>query len=138
LVFYTLEGRHVLSEVWIGEGGVLVNATPAQDNPAMVMAVVSGVAPKMSGKEAYQRACARCHGSQGEGSPLAEAFFQTQIPRIDSATLKSKSDQELKDIISQGRGNMEPVRVGQARLQHNLYPESVGAVIGYLRTLKER
>jgi len=138
LVFYTLEGRHVLSEIWIGEGGVLVNATPAQDNPARVRAVVSGVAPKMSGKEVYQRTCARCHGSQGEGNPQAGAFFQTEIPRINSAAIKAKSDQELKDIISQGRGNMDPVRVGQATLQHNLYPESVDAVIGYLRTLKAR
>jgi cytochrome c553 len=138
LVFDTREGRHVLTEMWLGEGGVLVNATPVEHSPEMVMTVVSGVAPKMSGKEVFARTCSRCHGAQGEGKAEADMFFQTEIPHLNSKTLKAKSDEELRDIISHGRTKVDPARTGQATLQHNLYPESVDAVISFLRTLKER
>jgi len=137
LVFDTVESRHVLSEIWYGEGGVLVNATPVEHSPQMVMAVVSGAAPKMSGKEVFARTCARCHGAQGEGKAEADMFFETEIPHLNSKAVKAKSDDELRDIISHGRSKMDPVRVGQATLQHNLYPESVDAVISFMRTLKE-
>jgi mono/diheme cytochrome c family protein len=137
LVFDTVEGHHVISEIWFGEGGMLVNATPVERTPEMVMAVVSGAAPKMSGKEVFARTCARCHGAQGEGKAEADMFFQMEIPRLNSKVLKAKSDDELRDIITHGRSKMDPVRTGQATLQHNLYPESVDAVISYLRGLKE-
>jgi cytochrome c553 len=138
LVFDTRDGRHVLTEIWLDEAGVLVNATPVEHSPEMVMAVVSGVGPKMSGKEAFARTCARCHGAQGEGRTEADMFFQIEIPRLNSKTVKAKSDEELRDIISHARSKMDPVRTGQATLQHNLYPESVDAIISFMRTLKER
>jgi cytochrome c5 len=138
LVFDAFEGRHVLSEVWIpGEGGVLVNAAPKQHPHEVVVAMVSGTEPKLTGKEVYQRTCIRCHGPQGTGNPEADKFFQVAIPRLNSAHVQTKSDKDLKDIITQGRRNMDPVRVGQGPLQHLLDPRSVGAVIDYLRTFKQ-
>jgi mono/diheme cytochrome c family protein len=116
---------------------VVVTATPKEHPHEMVIAVVSGAAPKMSGKEVFERTCARCHGPQGKGNPAADKFFQTQIPRLDSAYVQAKSDQELRDVISHGRRNMDPVRMGQATLQHLLYPELVDAVIRYVRTFKK-
>jgi len=139
LVFNVFHGRHVLSEVWIpGEGGVLVNNTPEKHSHALVTAVVSGAAPKMSGKEVYESTCARCHGPMGKGNPVADKFFNTSIPRLDSAYVQEKSDGDLEDIISHGRRNMDPVRIGQAQVQHLLYPESVDAVIKYVRTFKQQ
>lgn len=137
LVFNTYHKLHVLSEVWIpGEGGVLVKAAPKEYTREMVIAVVSGAGPQMSGKEIFERTCARCHGPQGRGNPAAEKFFNTSIPRLDSAHIQTKSDQELRDIISHGRRQMDPVRMQAATVQHLLYPESVDAVIAYVRTLK--
>jgi mono/diheme cytochrome c family protein len=137
LVFDAYQGHHVLSEVWIpGEGGALVNATPKEHPHEMVIAMVSGAAPKLSGKQVFERTCARCHGPQGKGNPAADKFFKTSIPRLDSKYVQSKSDQELMDIISHGKGNMDPVRIGQASMQHVLYPELVGEVITYIRTFK--
>jgi cytochrome c553 len=138
LVFDAFEGHHVLSEVWIpNEGGVLVNAAPKEHPHEMVVAVVSGAAPKMSGKEVFEHTCARCHGPQGRGNPAADKFFETPIPRLNSKYVQSKSDEELTDVISHGRRKMDPVRTGQATMQHLLYPESVGAVISYIRTFKQ-
>lgn len=138
LVFDNFRGRHVLAEVWIpGEGGVLVSSTLEKHTHEMVVAVVSGAAPTMSGKEVFEHTCARCHGPQGKGNPAADKFFQTRIPRLDSAYVQEKSDQELKDVISHGRRQMDPVRMREAAVQHLLDPESVDAVIGYVRTFKQ-
>ena len=138
LVFDAFEGKHVLSEVWIpGEGGVLVNASPKQHPREVVVAMVSGTEPNLSGKEVYQRTCVRCHGSQGTGNPEADKFFQVAIPRLNSAYVQTKSDKELRGVITQGKRNMDPVRMGQGQMQHLLDPKSVGAVIDYLRTFKQ-
>jgi len=137
LVFDAFEGHHVLSEVWIpGEGGVLVNAAPKRHPHEVVVAMVSGTEPKLSGKEVYLRTCVRCHGPHGAGNPAADKFFQVPIPRLNSTQVQAKSDQELRDIITQGRRNMDPVRMGRGSLQHLLDPGAVVAVINYLRTFK--
>jgi len=138
LVFNVFQHRHVLAEVWMpGQGGVLINNAPEKHSNQMVTAVVSGASPKMSGKEVYDSTCARCHGPMGKGNPMADKFFKTSIPRLDSEYVQKKSDEELKDIISHGRRNMDPVRIGQASVQHLLYPESVNAVVKYVRTFKQ-
>lgn len=138
LVFDSFEGRHVLSEVWLpGQDGLLVHSTSKQHTHEMVLAMGSGATAHMSGKAVFERTCARCHGAGGKGNPTADRFFQTQIPKLDSAFVQSKSDAELKDIISHGKNKMDPVRMGQATVQHLLDPDSVDAVISYLRTLKQ-
>ena len=113
-----------------------MNITKKQHTSQMIMAMVSGAGPKMSGKAIFQQTCSRCHGPQGQGNPAADKFFKTAVPRLDSKFVQSKSDTELKDIISNGKGMMDPVRTGQASLQHVLPPDSVNAVVSYLRTLK--
>jgi cytochrome c5 len=138
LVFDDFEGRHVLSEVWVpGLEGVLVHSTPKQHTHERVIAVFAPPGQNLSGKAIFERSCARCHGQNGKGNPAADKFFQVTLPRLDSAYVQSKSDDELREIISQGRRNMDPVRVGQAAMQHLLSPESVDAVISYVRTLKQ-
>lgn len=138
LVFDTFGDRRVLSEVWIpGQDGVLVNATPKGHTHERVIAVVSGAAPNLSGKAVFQATCARCHGPKGNGNPAADKFFQIEVPRLSSAYVQSKTDDELRDIISHGRRKMDPVRVGQATVQHLLAPESVDVVIAYVRTLSQ-
>jgi cytochrome c5 len=138
LVFDEFEGRDVLSEVWVpGQEGVLVYSTPKQHKHERVIAVFSPPGQNLSGKAIFERSCARCHGQNGKGNPAADKFFQVTLPRLDSAYVQSKSDDELRDIISHGRRNMDPVRVGQAAVQHLLSPESVDAVITYVRTLKQ-
>ena len=98
--------------------------------------MVSGTAAG-SGKEIFAGTCARCHGPEGKGNEAADKFFNLTIPRLVSQTVQSKSDSELKEIISQGRRSMDPVRISQAGVRHLLQPESVDAVIAYVRTLKQ-
>jgi cytochrome c553 len=138
LIFDTFEGQHALSEVWIpGEEGVLVKVTPKGHTHERVIAVVSGPAPKLSGKQVFERTCARCHGPGGQGNAAADKFFQTPVPKLNSAYIQGKSDEELKEIISHGKRKMDPVRIGQAEVQHLLDSGSVDAVISYVRTFKQ-
>jgi cytochrome c5 len=138
LVFDSFEGHHVLSEMWVpGEEGLLVSSTSKQHTHEMVIAVLSSAAPNLPGKIVFERTCARCHGPSGQGNAAADKFFKTPVPRLDSSFVQAKSDDELKDIVSHGKGMMDPVRTGQATVQHLLAPESVDAVVSYLRTLKK-
>jgi len=139
LVFDAFQSHHVLAEVWMpGQGGVLVSATPTVHDEVRVMAVVSGAPPSLSGKRLFETACVRCHGTQGKGNSMADMFFQIRIPTLDSPEVQSRSDDELKNIISRGKGMMEPAPEGQGSLQHVLYPDAVDALVKYVRTLKKR
>lgn len=139
LVFDNFENRRVLSEVWIpGEGGLLLHATPKGHTHETVIGVISGLSPNLSGKQVFDRTCARCHGPQGNGNAAADKFFQTTVPRLNSAYVQDKSDAELREIITQGRRKMDPVRIGQATVQHLLPSESVAAVLSYVRTFKQQ
>jgi cytochrome c553 len=139
LVFDAYQGNHVLAEVWMpGQGGVLLTASPEIHDEVRVMAVVSGTAPTSSGKKLYEAACVRCHGTQGKGNSMADMFFLITIPTLDSQPVQSKSDEELKDIISHGKGLMEPAPAGQGSLQHVLYPDDVDALVKYIRTFKKK
>jgi len=138
LVFDTLEGQHLLSEIWIpGQEGVLVGETSKQHGHERVIAMIAGGGPNLSGKEVFERTCARCHGDKGTGNPSADKFFKTPVPKLASDYVQTKSDAELREIISSGKGAMDPVRVGQASVQHLLASENVDAVIAYVRTLKQ-
>ena len=139
LVFNSYEGKHVLSELWIpGAEGVLVSSTPKQHQHETVIALVDNPGSNLSGKQVFEITCVRCHGPKGQGNAAARKFFNAEIPRLDSEYVQGKSDAELRDIISNGRRMMDPVRVGQARVQHLLDSASVDEVIRYVRTLKTK
>jgi cytochrome c5 len=139
LVFDTTDSKHALSEVWMPqEGGLLIQSTPKNHTHDTVIAVVSGPTTKLSGDKIYEQTCQKCHGPKGQGNPAADKFFQVSIPRLDSAVVQGKSDEELKDIISHGKRNMPPVRIGQATVQHLLPPDSVEAVIRFVRSFKQQ
>ena len=138
LVFAKIEGSHVLAEVWInGWNGFQVAGTPRTNVPAAVH-MVSSASAERSGKEIYDQTCRRCHGPEGKGNPDADKFFKKTIPRLESGYVQSKSDAELKKIITYGRKEMDPVRIGEAEMRHFLEPESMNAVIGYIRTLRQQ
>jgi cytochrome c553 len=138
VVFDTVENARVLAEVWMPDEGGLVLSASRTRNQNVVYSV--GVAPtaNLTGKAVYEQTCQKCHGPDGKGHQPADAFFGQTIPRLNSQTIQSKSDDELKTAITKGRGNMEAVRIGQPSVSHLLQPASVDAVVAHLRTLKRR
>lgn len=88
------------------------------------------------GEAVFDKTCKECHGLEGKGDVLADKFYQTQIPRLNSDYVQKKSDQELKEVITKGKRKMKPVKAGQPTMKHNLKAEWVNDVIAYVRTLK--
>jgi hypothetical protein len=136
LVFDSSGRYRILSEVWIpGSVGLLVHVVPSGHS---LETVIGRGFEKLSGKEAFDRTYKRCHGQEGRGDEAADRFFGENIPRLNSETVQSKSDAELKEIISQGRRQMPPVRLDTPGVGHLLPLESLDELISYLRTLKEK
>jgi mono/diheme cytochrome c family protein len=103
---------------------------------ALLTLGLTAPAADLPGKKIYDNSCKRCHGPEGKGDRTADKFFQVTIPRLNSAYVQQKSDEELKEIVTQGRRKMEPVKMGQPVASHKLSPEQVDDVIAYVRTLK--
>ena len=73
------------------------------------------VASQARAKEIYGYDCAVCHGTNGDGKTGAISEIGMNVTDLtDPATLASKSDQELLEIINKGKGKMpgEGTRVG--------------------------
>ena len=140
LVFDKVGNDRVLSEVWLGDqdGLLLVGSNSKDHAHETVIVTVTGPSTKLPGNKIYEQTCQKCHGPKGEGNSTADKFFQTAIPKLNSEVVQAKSDQELKDIVMHGKRNMPPVRIGQPTVQHLLPPESVDAVISFVRTFKQQ
>ena len=136
LVFDKSGGQHVLCEVWIpGTDGVLLHRVNSRNREILLLSDLRPT-PNLSGKAAYDRTCSRCHGQDGKGDPKADKFFNTAIPKLASGNVQSKSDAELREIITKGSSTMPPVEIDESGYRHRLSPESVDAVIAHVRTLK--
>jgi cytochrome c553 len=138
LVFDKTGDSRVLSEVWIpgAEGILLHSVTKNHNHEVLLLSENLGQNRSLSGKAAYNQTCIRCHGPAGMGDKSADKFFKTPIPRLSSAEVQSKSDAELRELITQGGRAMAPVEIDEGGFRHRLPPESVDAVIAYVRTLK--
>ncbi len=56
-------------------------------------------------------------------------LLKTTIPPLDSAEVQSKSDADLKKIITEGTGKMKPVK--------DLSDADIANVIAYVRAFKK-
>jgi cytochrome c553 len=138
LVFDKTGGGHVLSEVWMPlTDGVLLHNAPKGHSYDILLIYGLDQNSGVSGKVAFDRTCARCHGPAGKGDPRADKFFNTKVPRLNSAEVQAKSDSELKEIIKQGSGVMDPVEIDEGGFRHRLPLQSIDGVIAYVRTLKQ-
>ena len=121
-----------------GADGILLHSTPKSHSHEVIL-LSEGLDQNrsVSGKAAYNQTCIRCHGPDGKGDKNADKFFNTTIPRLSSAEVQSKSDAELREIITKGSSAMPPVEVDESGFRHRLPPQDVDAVIAFVRTLKQ-
>lgn len=82
-----------------------------------------------AGKTVYNTKCKTCHGADGAGNPGMAKMLKVDMKALGSADVQSKSDDDLKKIITGGAGKMKPVAgVAGADLDN---------VVAYVRTLKK-
>ncbi len=80
-----------------------------------------------AGKAAFTTTCKTCHGPTGEGNPAIAKALKVNIPALGSKEVQSKSDEDLKKVITAGTGKMKPVP--------GLTSRQVQDVIAFVRSL---
>ncbi|HML18143.1 MAG TPA: cytochrome c [Bryobacteraceae bacterium] len=89
--------------------------------------LVSAGAPE--GKTVFEGKCQACHGPKGEGKAAIAKMYKVEMQHLSSKEVQSKTDAEIKEIITNGKGKMKPVA--------GLSEKEKDDVIAYVRTLKE-
>jgi len=79
-----------------------------------------------SGASVFKAKCVTCHGSDGSGNtPVGKSL---QVADLRSAEVQKKSDAELAESVSEGKGNMPAFKT-------ILSEDEIHAVLKYVRTL---
>src|SRR6185369_5383180 len=79
------------------------------------------------GKAIYDKACKSCHGAAGAPNPAIAKMMKVEMKDLSSAEVQNLSDDDMKKIITEGKGKMKPVKA----------VTDVAAVIAYVRSLKK-
>jgi len=122
--------------------GVIFSSSRCQaleDNDGMRLAILApllfsfGVAyaagNATDGKAVYDRACKNCHGATGVANPGIVKMMKVEIHDLGSPEVQKMSDDELKKIVTDGKGKMPAI--------HSVTGKSVDDVVAYVRTLKK-
>ena len=89
------------------------------------LAVAAGDAA--AGKAIYDKACKSCHGAAGSANPAIAKMMKVEMKDLSSAEVQALSDDDIKKIITDGKGKMKPVKA----------VTDVAAMIAYVRSLKK-
>jgi len=92
-------------------------------------ALVHAAGSATEGKAVFDKSCKNCHGATGEANPAITKMMKVEIKNLGSPEVQSMSDDDLKKIITTGKGKMQPIRTVTGK--------SVDDVIAYVRTLKK-
>lgn len=91
------------------------------------LAVAGGDAT--AGKAIYEKSCKACHGASGVANPKIATMMKVEIGDLGSSEVQKLKDADLKQIITEGKGKMKPVKT--------VAGADVDNVIAYVRTLKK-
>lgn len=103
----------------------------------VVLLSVAGLCPRAAaagdaaaGKTFFGTKCKTCHGAEGRGNPGLAKMMKAEIKDLGSPEVQKKSDDEIKKIITAGKGKMKPVAgVAGAGLDN---------VVAFVRSLKKK
>lgn len=79
-----------------------------------------------AGKAAYDKSCKGCHGP--DGTPSAAMAKAMNLKDLKSPDVQAMSDDDLKKVITEGRGKMKPVASASG---------SAADIVAYLRSIKK-
>ena len=91
-------------------------------------AIVLHAADAAAGKAAYDKSCKSCHGPDGAASPAMSKMMKVDIKDLKSADVQAESDDDLKKVITDGKGKMKPVASASG---------SAADIVAYIRTWKK-
>ncbi len=96
----------------------------------LVLAIAIAASPAAgqgdaAGADVYKAKCATCHGQDGSGNtPVGKSL---QVADLRSAAVQSKSDAELIQSVTEGKGNMPGFK-------GNITDDEIHAVVKFIRS----
>ena len=82
-----------------------------------------------AGQAIYDRSCKSCHGPDGTANPSIAKMMKVDMKDLKSADVQAMSDDEIKKIITDGKGKMPAVKTVSGAALDNL--------VAYIRSLKK-
>src|SRR5271155_4779218 len=76
---------------------------------AAIAATAVLAADATAGKAVYDKSCKSCHGPAGAGNPAIAKMFKVEMRDLKSTSVQALSDDDLKKVITDGKGKMKPV-----------------------------
>jgi mono/diheme cytochrome c family protein len=92
-------------------------------------AAVSLAADAAAGKAVFDKSCKTCHGADGTPNPNIAKMMKVDMKPLGSAEVQTLNDDDIKKIITDGKGKMRPVT--------GVTGKSVDDVVAYVRTLRK-
>lgn len=96
--------------------------------PVLLLGMTEGDVDQ--GKAVYMKRCKMCHGADGDGNPAIARMMKVEFHPMSSEYIQEKTDAELNDIITKGKGKMPAVK--------GITPEEITNVIAYIRSLGKK
>ena len=82
-----------------------------------------------AGQAVYEKSCKTCHGPDGTANPALAKMMKVDIQDLKSAEVQAMSNDDLKKIITDGKGKMRPVAAVSGA--------SLDDVVAYVHSLKK-
>jgi len=106
---------------------VVSSVNSGQD--AIAISVISFRSEEPTAENIFRAKCAVCHGVNGAGhTPNGKKL---RVPDLRSEKVQNESDNELLDVISNGKGEMPPFRKKYSA-------DKLQQVITYVRSFRDR
>ena len=81
-----------------------------------------------AGKAVYQKSCKSCHGPDGTPNAAVAKMMKADMKDLKSSDVQAMSDDDLKKVITDGKGKMKPIASVSGADADN--------VVAYVRSLK--
>lgn len=99
---------------------------------SMTLAVLSAggafAADAKAGAAVYSKSCKSCHGADGTPNPSIAKMMKVEMVDMKSPTVQALNDDDLKKIITDGKGKMKPIA--------SVTGASLDNVVAYVHTMK--
>ncbi len=96
---------------------------------AGLTATAVSAADAKAGQAVYDKSCKSCHAPDGAGNPSVAKMMKVEMKSLSSAEVQAMSDADLKNIVTNGKGKMQPVKAVSGG--------AVDDVVAYVRSLKK-
>ena len=82
-----------------------------------------------AGAAVFDKSCKSCHGADGTPNPAVAKMMKVEMKDLKSAEVQSMSDDEMKKVITEGKGKMKPVSAVTGAAADN--------AVAFVKTLKK-